>query len=312
MRDWIKAFENFMGIERDSVSAAEKVVATIGATLSIILTAFISYQFTGVSGATLIVPSMGSSAVLLFAVPHGKLSQPWPLIGGHLVSAAVGVACQQYIPHPFLAAGVAVGLAVGMMHLLKCMHPPGGATAMTAAIAGGSIQHLGYEFIVTPILLNALILFLIAMLFNGLFAWRRYPVGAMMRFRDNPHQQKVDQSKYILDKIYIERALQKLDLLVDLTTDDLQRLIQLTLVEAESQHLSPQQILLGHYYSNGKTGPEWSVRHVIDESSSNSPEKDMVIYRVAEGYGMGNAYSSTRQEFADWASREVFSNKAKK
>ncbi|MCK5334967.1 MAG: HPP family protein, partial [Gammaproteobacteria bacterium] len=77
--------KRFMAIELESVSAAEKLVASLGGAIGITLIAFISFQFTGASGAALIVPSMGASAVLVFAIPHGKLSQPWPLIGGSLV-----------------------------------------------------------------------------------------------------------------------------------------------------------------------------------------------------------------------------------
>lgn len=71
---------------------------------------------------------------------------------------------------------------------------------------------------------------------------------------------------------------------------------------------SPQQIKLGHYYTNSKHGAEWSVRQIIDEAQSDDPKKDMVIYRVAEGQGLQSADSCTRNEFANWATRELFPN----
>ena len=79
----------------------------------------------------------------------------------------------------------------------------------------------------------------------------------------------------------------------------------------KNKQLTPQQIKLGHYYTNGKHGPEWSVRRIIDESSSNDPKKDMVIYRVVEGHGFNTADSCTRAEFASWSAREVFVNNNK-
>jgi CBS-domain-containing membrane protein len=304
---WLTRIQRFMAIEFESVSTAEKLVATIGGMLGISLIAFISYQVTGASGAAMIVPSMGASAVLVFAVPHGKLSQPWPLIGGNLVSAIVGVSCYKLIPDPFLAAGLAVGLAIGAMHLLGCIHPPGGATALAAVIGGPAINNLGYGYIISPILLNVAIIFIVAILFNSVFPWRRYPAVAMMRFTDKRPAGDVRRAS-IVDKQSIEQALVDMDLIMDVTTEDLQRVIQLSLDHARRQQLTPQQIKLDHFYTNGKHGPEWSVRRIIDESCSADPKKDMVIYRVVEGHGFNSADSCTRAEFALWAAREVFVN----
>ena len=308
LRKTLKTTRHFLGIERENISTAEKLVSTFGGMLGIFLIAYISYQFTGASGAALIVPSMGASAVLLFAVPHGRLSQPWPLIGGNLISALIGVTCYQLVPDPFLAASLAVGLAIGFMHILGCVHPPGGATALAAVIGGDAINGLGYGYVVTPIMLNVLVIFIIAIIFNSFFPWRRYPAGAMMRFSDTP-ETGAQANNRLIDKSFIEQAIADMDLVVDLTTDDLQRLFNLTLQHAEKQQLTSQQIQLGHYYTNGKHGPEWSVRCIIDESCSELPDRDMVIYRVVEGHGLRAADSCTRSEFARWAAREVFSKK---
>lgn len=310
MKNWLQRIQRFMAIEFDGVSGPEKLVATLGGMVGITLIAFISYQFTGASGAALIVPSMGASAVLVFAVPHGKLSQPWPLIGGNLVSAVIGVSCFKLVPDPFLAAGLAVGLAIGTMHLLGCIHPPGGATALAAVIGGPAINSLGYGYVITPILLNVTIIFIVAMIFNSFFPWRRYPAAAMMRFTDQKPVTETSGTD-IVDKQAIEQALADMDLVMDVTTEDLQRVIQLSLSHARHQQLTPQQIKLDHFYTNGRHGPEWSVRRIIDESSSDDPKRDMVIYRVVEGRGFNTADSCTRAEFASWAAREVFINTSK-
>ncbi len=298
----------FLAIELDSVSAAEKIVASLGGAIGITLIALISYQFTGASGAALIVPSMGASAVLVFGVPHGKLSQPWPLIGGSVVSAIVGVSCYKLIPDPYLAGGLAVGLAIGSMHLLGCIHPPGGATALVAVIGGPAITELGYHYVLIPILLNVMIILIIAIIFNSFFPWRRYPAAAMMRFTDQ-RQQTDDGDINIIDKQAIENALADMDLVMDVTLEDLQRVIQLSLAHASNQKLTSQQIKLGHFYTNGLHGPNWSVRRIIDESVSSDPKNDMVIYRIIEGQRFNSADSCRRDEFAHWAAREVFPNK---
>ena len=301
----LERFRRFMAIELDSVSATEKLVASLGGMLGICLIAYLSFQVTGASGAALIVPSMGASAVLVFAVPHGKLSQPWALFGGNLVSAVVGVSCYKLVPDTFLAASLAVGLSIGVMHLLGCIHPPGGATALAAVIGGPAIHQLGYSYVVAPILLNVTIIFSVALIFNNFFPWRRYPAAAMMRFTE---QAPPGEVKHLVDRQAVEQALADMDLVVDVTMDDLQRLLQLSLQHAGQQELKPQQILLDHFYTNGQHGPDWAVRRIIDESCSPDPKRDMVIYRVVEGKGFNTADSCTRAEFARWAAREVFPN----
>ena len=295
--------KNALGID-NSVSSAEKLASTLGGFVGIFFISWISFYFTGSSGAALIVPSMGASAVLVFAVPHGKLSQPWALFGGHLISAFIGVLCYQLVPDLFLAAALAVGLAIGAMHLLNCIHPPGGATALAAVIGGSSINTLGFEYMLTPVLLNTVVIFVTAVVFNSFFPWRRYPTS-MMRFTDTPTVKDKKPSRYI-EKEHIERALADIDLVIDLSVDDLQQLFALTLEHVETPQFSPQQIKLGHYYTNSKHGAEWSVRQIIDEAQSDDPKKDMVIYRVAEGQGLQSADSCTRTEFAIWANRELF------
>jgi len=165
------------GIGDDRSTSAEKWLSTTGGLVGILGVALTSQSQLGLTGSAGIIASMGSSAVLLFAVPHGPLSQPWPVFGGHLVSAIVGVTCLKLIPEPMLAAAVAVALATGAMHFLRCMHPPGGATALGAVLGGDVVHQLGYQFVVTPVMLNAGTILLLAVLFNAPFAWRRYPAA---------------------------------------------------------------------------------------------------------------------------------------
>ena len=304
MNNVLKKIKNILGIDT-SVSTAEILASTLGGFVGIFLISLISYHFTGASGAALIVPSMGASAVLVFAVPHGKLSQPWALFGGHISSAFVGVCCYLLIPHLFLAAGLAVGLAIGTMHILRCIHPPGGATALVAVVGTAQIHALGFEYVLIPVLLNTIIIFITAFIFNSFFPWRRYPTS-MMRFTDTPTAETKQTSRHI-EKEYIERALSDIDVVVDLNVDTLQQLFSLTLEHAETPTFSSHQIIIGHYYTNSKHGAEWSVRQIIDEAKSDDPKKDMVIYRVAEGQGLQSADSCTRSEFAAWASRELYS-----
>jgi len=299
----LEKLKQFFGIERSSTSLSEKIVATVGGTLGISVTYLISYLTLDAQAAALIVPSMGASAVLLFAVPHGALSQPWSLFMGHLVSAFIGVSCYLLVPDIIIAAGLAVGLSIGAMHLLNCTHPPGGATALAAVIGGPVIHELGFMYILSPIFINVFVLFIMAVAFNSAFAWRRYPV-CMMRFTEHKQTDESSERSPVLDS-HIENAIKDMDIIIDVTPEDLNRLFILSLEHADNDRLHADQIKLGHYYTNGRHGNSWSVRQVIDESPNPNPENDLIIYRCSEGAHYGHSNSCTREEFAKWAAREV-------
>jgi CBS-domain-containing membrane protein len=119
-----------------SVSDREHWISAVGGLIGMLAVFGISYELLGAHASILVVSSMGASSVLLFAAPHGPLSQPWPFAGGHLVSALCGVIAAKLIGEPFLAAAVAVAAAIGFMYWLRCLHPPGGATALFAVMGG--------------------------------------------------------------------------------------------------------------------------------------------------------------------------------
>ena len=109
----------------------------------------------------LLVAPMGASALLLFAIPSSPLAQPWPIVGGNTVSALIGLLISRYVPEPAVAAGCAVALAIAAMSLLRCLHPPGGAAALTAALGGPAVATYGLGFAFIPVGLNALVLTLL-------------------------------------------------------------------------------------------------------------------------------------------------------
>lgn len=156
-------------------SLAEKFLGTASALVAILLLALVSSYFAGTGSVLFMIASMGASAVLLFATPHSPLAQPWSFAGGHLIAAVVGVTCFRYIPNSFVAAAVAVAAVILLMHSLRCLHPPGGATALMPILGGAEIQQLGYQFVLAPVGLNVLLLLALALVINNLLPGRRYP-----------------------------------------------------------------------------------------------------------------------------------------
>lgn len=216
----LDSLRKLAGVELVAISATEKTVAMLGGGLSIFLLATISHWAIPDAGAVTVVASMAASAVLLFAVPHGQLSQPWPVIAGHTISALIGVACANLIADPVLAAACAVGLAVATMQQCKCIHPPGGATAYTAVMGGPAIRALGLHYVFVPVMMNAVMMVAIAILFNGGFSWRRYP-AALVR---SPATSGEAPAAPTHDDVVA--AIRSLDSFVDVSEDDLLRLTE--------------------------------------------------------------------------------------
>lgn len=172
----LSVFLDLIGFRRHKINFREQIISAVGGFLGIFGILMISFWLLDPEVAVFIVPSMGASAVLLFAAPHAPLAQPWNVVAGHIFSAVVGVACWKLIPDYTIAASASVGLAIGVMYMTRSIHPPGGATALAAVIGSEKLHNLDYSYVVEPILLNTMVILIIAVIFNNLFHWRRYPV----------------------------------------------------------------------------------------------------------------------------------------
>lgn len=124
----------------------------------------------------LVIGSMGATAVLVYGAPRSPFAQPRAVVGGHVVSALVGVACQQVLPDmPELAAALAVSTAIAAMHVTRTLHPPGGATALIAVIGSTHLKALGFGYAVAPAGLGAVVLVGVGLVVNNLSSGRKYP-----------------------------------------------------------------------------------------------------------------------------------------
>ncbi|MFK7795335.1 MAG: HPP family protein [Gammaproteobacteria bacterium] len=134
------------------------------------------YQALQLVDSLFLVGSFGATAVLVYGIPNSPFSQPRNIIGGHILSAIVGVSCALlFSAKPSLAAATAVTLSLVLMNLTRTIHPPGGATALIAVIGSEQIHEMAYMFVLTPIATGAVIMLVVAVLINNLSPYRRYP-----------------------------------------------------------------------------------------------------------------------------------------
>ena len=205
----------------------DRMIAAAGALVGIVLTAAVCTALLPHGPALLLVAPMGASAVLVFAVPASPLAQPWPVIGGNLLSALVGIAVARIVPHPALAAGFAVGGAIALMSLTRSLHPPGGAASLLAVLGGPAVQAQGWLFALSPVAANAAVLALAGVLFHRLsghsYPHRPIPVTGQIAPAAPalPHPEDID------------RALEELGETLDVGRDDLDLLFRTVAAHAE-------------------------------------------------------------------------------
>ncbi len=150
------------------------VLGGLGAFLGIGLSGLLVALGVDSSQSPLIVAPIGASAVLVFAVPSSPLAQPWAVVGGNVISCLVALAAIRVVPDPFLVTAVAVGAAIIVMSIMRCLHPPGGAVALLTALAEHHKIPFDLMSAFLPIGADSLLLVMVGLIFHR-FSGHSYP-----------------------------------------------------------------------------------------------------------------------------------------
>lgn len=232
----------FLFPKQGTTGHGERVVSGLGAVVAIAVTAWVTHIYVGPVATPFMIASMGASAVLLFGVPHSPLSQPWAFVGGHLVSATVGVVAAVYVPDFFLGAGLAVGLSITAMYYLRCLHPPGGATALLAVIGDQQVHGLGFDYIALPVLANVAVLLTAALLVNRVLLKRAYPQTVAIPQGEAVSRGDHPPVKLGFDETDLTAALQAMDGYIDVTGEDLERIYSLAVLHSQRRRMGAAQV----------------------------------------------------------------------
>ena len=158
------------------VSLAEMLWSWLGGFLGVGAVAYLNYGWVESTDLVLLIGSLGASAVLIYGAIKSPLAQPRNLLGGHIISALIGVTAFKLLaPNLWLASALAVATSILVMHATKTLHPPGGATALIAVLGGPKIHHLGFLYAVVPVAAGVVIMLLVALIVNNISPSRRYP-----------------------------------------------------------------------------------------------------------------------------------------
>ncbi|WP_294198390.1 HPP family protein [uncultured Chryseobacterium sp.] len=164
----------------------------LGAFFGIGIIAFIQSHSLAATENIFLIGSFGASSVLIYGAVPSPLAQPRNLIGGHVISALVGVTVYKLVPDIiWLSAPLAVAFSIVLMQYTKTLHPPGGATALIAVSSTGKIPELGFWYVLSPVLSGCLILLLTALFFNNITSNRSYPAHSRFKklLRKKHHHQ---------------------------------------------------------------------------------------------------------------------------
>lgn len=213
LKDWMRAAAASGLVAGGRVSRAEIARAAAGSAVGILVAALVTQWLApGFPGAQLIAP-LGATAVLVFAVPSSPLAQPWPAIMGNTVSALVGVACAHLFADTGLAAPLGVGLAIATMFALRCLHPPGGASALLAVLSQSDPA-----FAFNPVFIDTVIVVLAGVAYNRLTG-RSYPHA----LHPPKAAQPGEPARFSIGDL--DAALAHYDQVLDISRDDLQQLL---------------------------------------------------------------------------------------
>lgn len=169
LRDYLKRMKG--GEVRPAPKPLSKIAwSWLGSFLGIYLVAILSrLTHADLLNNLFLVGSFGASAVLIYGIPESDYAQPRNLIGGHVISALIGVTVYKYLPLDIALLGaLAVSISIIAMHLTSTLHPPGGATALIAVIGSAEVHDIGYIFVLSPVAVGALILLIVALVVNNL------------------------------------------------------------------------------------------------------------------------------------------------
>lgn len=200
--------------------------AGVGALVALFLAGWLCSLAYGPSIALHLLGPLAASAVLVFAVHSGPLAQPWPVLGSYAVAALLGLLLREALGGQLWVAALALGVSLLLMCPLRCLHPPGGGVAVSAVLADPGLVSLG-DHLLEPVMLNAVILVTVAVLYNRLTGVRYPKAAAPLKDLHHTHD-PAPAERVGISRADLDQALEDLGEFVDVTPDELERIIRAT------------------------------------------------------------------------------------
>ena len=208
------------------------LIASVGVMVGLALVTSISLWMLG-DAAPYLVVSMGAAAILMFTAPQSPLSQPWPVVGGHVIPAGIGVACAQWLSDPVIGAMLALGLSLFFMQWFRCLHPPGGAVAILPLLGSDQIHALGFSFVLMPVALNSVLMVIVVVVVMRFMPGRHYPMVAATL--DQKKVASVVEPQFQREDLV--HALSQIDEFVDVSGEELSRIYSYAVLASKQRKM---------------------------------------------------------------------------
>jgi CBS domain-containing membrane protein len=185
----------------------------------------------GQDATALIIAPFGATAVLVFAAPNSPLAQPWSAVVGNTIAALVAILITRLVAAPALATPLAVGGAILAMAIARATHPPGGAVALTVALADTQGTPPDWSFVLMPVALGSAALVATATVWAH-FTGRHYPFRLFNDVNANLTRDRAPSERLGLDQGDLTDILSRYRQSLNLGVEDLARLIAAAEVQA--------------------------------------------------------------------------------
>ena len=121
----------------------------------------------------LMLASLGGTTLFLFVLTTAPAAQPRAVFGAHLIGALIGIIAYQLFGDGAWVYVIALVVTIGVLLLVRCVHPPAGANPLIMIQAHASFMHLG-----VTVLTGVLIIFAVAYIWSRLgVGLRKYPIS---------------------------------------------------------------------------------------------------------------------------------------
>lgn len=210
-----------------TANPGEWLRAALGACMGLALCCIACGHVFGTEVALRLAGPLGASSLLVFAVASSPLAQPWSVVMGNLVAALVGTAAGLWIDHSVLAATLGLAVTVLAMYGLRCLHPPGTALAVSVALGGPAFEAQGFA-VAWPVLLGSTLLVAVALAYNRLTRSALSTATSQARVGQHLTADPLPSERGVFSDEDLDQALEEFGEFVDITRDDLERLLRQT------------------------------------------------------------------------------------
>jgi CBS-domain-containing membrane protein len=140
----------------------------LGSTIAISLALWVTQ-----ANSPLLLASLGGTTLFLFVLTTVPAAQPRAVFGAHLISSLIGIIAYQLFGDSFWVYVFALVVTIGVLLLVRCMHPPAGANPLIMIQAHAGFIHLG-----VTVMVGVSIIFVVAVIWSRLgIGTRKYPTS---------------------------------------------------------------------------------------------------------------------------------------